>query len=254
MIDPRAVVDPSAEIAEDVTIGPYSIIGPDVRIDSGTWVGPHVVINGPCCIGKDNKIFQFASIGEVPQDLKYNGEPTPAIIGDRNVIREYVTINRGTVQGANKTELGSDNLVMAYCHLAHDCIVGNHTIFSNGAQMAGHVVVEDYAIIGAFTHAHQFVRVGAYAFTGLDTTLDRDVPPFVMAQGNRARPIQINKVGLRRKGFSEEVIGHLHTTFRVMVKSRKAVDEETMQALRTSCDEARQLIEFIENSERGIIR
>lgn len=254
MIDERAVVDPSAQIADDVTIGPFSIIGPDVTIGSGTWVGPHVVINGPTRIGKDNKIFQFASIGEVPQDLKYAGELTPAIIGDRNVIREYVTINRGTVQGANKTELGSDNLVMAYCHLAHDCIVGNHTIFSNGAQLAGHVEVDDYAIIGAFTHAHQFVRVGAYAFTGLDTTLDRDVPPFVMAQGNRARPIQINKVGLRRKGFSEDVITNLHKTFRLMVKSRKAPDAAVIDELRHSCDEARQLIEFIENSERGIIR
>ena len=219
MIHPQAIIDPSAKIADDVSIGPFSVIGADVEIGTGTWVGPHVVINGPTKIGKDNRIFQFASVGEKPQDLKFDDEPTELIVGDRNTIREYATLHRGTPGGGNVTKIGNDNLFMVSSHIAHDCIVGNHVILANATAIAGHVIVEDHAILGGYTTVHQFTRIGAHAFTGFSTAIDRDVLPFFTVAGNRARAVGINKEGLKRRGFSAESIRALQEAFKLLIKS-----------------------------------
>lgn len=255
MIDPRAVIDPSAQLAEDVEVGPYSIIGPDVKIDSGTVVGPHVVIKGPSEIGKNNRFYQFCSIGEDPQDLKYAGEETYLKIGDGNRFREYCTVNRGTVTGQNVTEIGDDNLFMAYVHIAHDCIIGSHAVFSNNASLAGHVTVGDHAILSGFTLVHQFTRIGDHAFTGMGSWLNRDLPPYVIASGNYARAIGINKEGLKRRGYTAETLSALSQAFKALVKGRDR--EEGLVAVRelmASSDAVRQMVEFIETSERGIVR
>ncbi len=255
MIDSRAVVDPAARIGADVTIGPFAVIGPDVEIGAGSWVGPHAVINGPTTIGRDNRIYQFCSIGEAPQDLKYNGEPTRLRIGDRNTFREYCTINRGTITGHGETVIGNDNLIMAYVHVAHDCIVGDRTVFSNGASLAGHVRVGDHAILGGFTLVHQFSVIGAHAFTGMGTALNRDLPPYTIASGNYARAIGINKEGLKRRGFTPEAIRALSQAFKLLVRGRdrnNALLE--VQVLADEFPEVRSFVEFIENSERGVVR
>ena len=255
MIDSRAVVDPAARIGADVTIGPFAVIGPDVEIGAGSWVGPHAVINGPTTIGRDNRIYQFCSIGEAPQDLKYNGEPTRLRIGDRNTFREYCTINRGTITGHGETVIGNDNLIMAYVHVAHDCIVGDRTVFSNGASLAGHVRVGDHAILGGFTLVHQFSVIGAHAFTGMGTALNRDLPPYTIASGNYARAIGINKEGLKRRGFTPEAIRALSRAFKLLVRGRdrnNALVE--VQVLADEFPEVRSFVEFIENSERGVVR
>jgi UDP-N-acetylglucosamine acyltransferase len=256
MIHETAIVDAGALIADGVEIGPYSIIGPGVEIASGTVIGPHVVIMGPCKIGTDNRIFQFSSIGEVPQDKKYNGEPTELIIGDRNVIREYVTLNRGTTGGIGKTVIGNDNLFMAYSHVAHDCIVGSHVIFANAASLAGHVEVGDFAILGGFTLVHQFTQIGSRAFCGLGSIVTQDIPPFSSTAGNRARVIGINKEGLKRSGFSPEVIRALHKSFRELLKSRKSKQEvfEMLQPLCEEFPEVEAFVSFVKNSKRGIAR
>ncbi|CAG0907766.1 unnamed protein product, partial [Cyprideis torosa] len=220
LIDPRAIIDPAAKIGEGVSIGAFSIVGADVVIGDGCEIGPHVVINGPTRMGSENRVFQFASIGEQPQDLKYNGEPTELIIGDRNTFREFVTINRGTVTGYNKTQIGNDGLFMAYVHIAHDSLVGDRVVFSNGASLAGHVIVGDNVILSGFTLVHQFVSVGDHAFTGMGTALNRDLPPFTMAAGNYASAIGINKEGLKRRGFSPETIAALNKAFRLLIKGR----------------------------------
>lgn len=254
MIHVTAIVDESAKLGEGVSIGPYSIIGPDVEIGAGTEIGPHVVINGPARIGEQNKIFQFSSIGEAPQDIKYNGEPTRLIVGDRNVIREYVTFNRGTADGIGETVIGSDNLFMAYCHVAHDCIIGSHTIFANGATLAGHVEVGDYAILGGFTLVHQFTHIGRSSLCGMGSAVSQDIPPFSIASGGRARTISINKVGLKRKGFSTESITALHKSFRELFKS-KSGKKDTYEKLQPLCDqypEVAELVDFTKNSKRGI--
>lgn len=254
MIHETAIVDAGALIADGVEIGPYSIIGPGVEIASGTVIGPHVVIMGPCKIGTDNRIFQFSSIGEVPQDKKYNGEPTELIIGDRNVIREYVTLNRGTTHGIGKTVIGNDNLFMAYSHVAHDCIVGSHVIFANAASLAGHVEVGDFAILGGFTLVHQFTQIGSRAFCGLGSIITQDIPPFSSTAGNRARVIGINKEGLKRSGFSPEVIRALHKSFRELLKSRRSKQEvfEMLQPLCEEFPEVEAFVSFVRNSKRGI--
>ena len=255
MIDSRAVVDPAARIGADVTIGPFAVIGPDVEIGAGSWIGPHAVINGPTTIGRDNRIYQFCSIGEAPQDLKYNGEPTRLRIGDRNTFREYCTINRGTITGHGETVIGNDNLIMAYVHVAHDCIVGDRTVFSNGASLAGHVRVGDHAILGGFTLVHQFSVIGAHAFTGMGTALNRDLPPYTIASGNYARAIGINKEGLKRRGFTPEAIRALSQAFKLLVRGRdrnNALVE--VQVLADEFPEVRSFVEFIENSERGVVR
>lgn len=256
MIHNTAIIDSSAKIADDVRIGPYSVIDADVEIQSGTIIEPHVVIKGPTRIGRDNHIFQFASIGEQPQDLKYDGEVTHLEIGDRNTIREYVTMNRGTEQGGGLTKIGSDNLFMGYVHVAHDCIVGNHIVFANNATLAGHVTVEDHAILGGFTSVHQFTRIGAHCFTGFATALDRDVLPYFIVAGNRARAIGINKEGLKRSGFSKEAIRALQAVFKILVKakgSHKEAVEKANELARNSA-EVQQVLDFLAQSERGWTR
>ena len=254
MIHETAIVEAGALIADGVEIGPYSVIGTGVEIASGTVIGPHVVVMGPCKIGSDNRIYQFSSIGEAPQDKKYSGEPTELIVGDRNVIREYVTLNRGTDDGSGKTVIGSDNLFMAYSHVAHDCIVGNHTIFANAASLSGHVEVGDYVILGGFTSVHQFTQIGSRAFCGLGSVVTQDIPPFSTAAGNRARVIGINKEGLKRDGFSPELIRALHKSFRELLKSRGS-KQEAFVMLQPLCDkfpEVEAFVSFVKNSKRGI--
>ena len=254
MIHPTAIIDPSAQIGKDVSIGAYSIIGAEVSIGDHSWIGPHVVISGPTSIGQHNKIYQFSSLGEAPQDLKYKGEPTRLSVGDHNVIREYVTFNRGTVDGTGETRIGSHNLFMAYCHVAHDCRVGDYTVFANAASLAGHVEVGDYATLGGFTSVHQFSRLGSRCFTGLGSVITQDIPPFSTAAGNRARAVAINKVGLSRKGFSSEVIAALHKSFRLLVKSRKPQQQVLLelQPLIDSYPDVKAFVDFVVNSERGI--
>lgn len=255
-IHPTAIVDPKAEIAEGVEISAYAIIGADVSIDSGTWVGPHTVIEGPTKIGKDNRIYQFASIGADPQDKKYNNEPTEMIIGDRNVIREFCTFNRGTAQDIGKTVLGDDNWIMAYVHLAHDCVVGNNTIFANNATLAGHVEIDDYAILGGFTLIHQFCRIGKYAFTGMGTSIAKDVPPYVMAFGAPGIPRGINKEGLKRNQFEKEAIDRIKDCYRHLYRQDLSL-KDAIQSMRdeyADAPEIAELISFCESSQRGLIR
>jgi UDP-N-acetylglucosamine acyltransferase len=256
VIHATAIIDESARLADDVSVGPYSIIGAEVEIGSNTSIGPHVVINGPTCIGKDNRIFQFSSIGEIPQDKKFGGERSTLDIGDRNIIREFVSLNRGTADGIGKTVIGSDNFFMAYSHVAHDCIVGNHTVFANAASLSGHVAVGDYTILGGFTSVHQFTQIGGKALCGLGSVVVQDIPPFSTAAGNRARTIGINKEGLKRRGFSPELIRALHRSFRILIISGTP-KKEAYEKLQPLCDqypEVEEFVSFIRNSERGIAR
>jgi UDP-N-acetylglucosamine acyltransferase len=256
MIHQTAIIDPTAKIAPDVEIGAYSIIGANVEIESGTWVGPHVVINGPTRIGKNNRIHQFASLGEAPQDLKYKGEPTRLEVGDGNTIREYVTFNRGTAEGGGLTRIGNNNLFMAYVHVAHDCRVGNDIVFANSASLAGHVQVEDFAILGGFTLVHQFTRIGGYCMTSMGSAINRDVPPYLIVSGNYAVPIGLNKIGLKRRGFSDEAIRAITNAFKLLVRSRKPRDEVNaeVQPLVDKYPEVKRFVEFINESKRGIVR
>ena len=256
MIHPQAIIDPTAKIAADVTVGPFTVIGADVEIDSGTNIASHVVINGPTKIGKDNRIFQFASVGEKPQDLKFNDEPTQLIVGDRNTIREYVTLHRGTVDDNSVTKIGSDNLFMVSCHLAHDCLIGDHVILANATALAGHVVVESHAILGGYTTVHQFTRIGAHAFTGCSTAIDRDVLPFFTVAGNRARAIGINKEGLKRRGFSAGTIRALQDAFKLLIKSSSShkVALEKVEQIANKDENVRMMLDFLDSSERGWIR
>ena len=256
MIHPTAVIDPSAQLASNVSVGAYSVIGPDVTIGEGSWIGPHVVIQGPTRIGKDNEIFQFSSVGEAPQDKKYAGEPTELIIGDRNVIRESCTINRGTAQDIGKTVIGDDNWIMAYVHIAHDCIVGNGTIFANNATLAGHVHIHDYAILGGFTLVHQFCHVGAYSFTGMGTALTKDLPPYIMSHGTPAVPRGINKEGLKRNGFDSESQARIKQCYRYLYRLDMPFQQalQEMEGAYSGDDDVQLLLDFCRRSERGIIR
>lgn len=256
MIHPTAIVHEGARLAPDVSVGPYSIIGEHVEIGAGTSIGPHVVINGHTRIGKDNRIFQFSSLGEVPQDKKYQGEETRLEIGDRNVIREFCTFNRGTSQDVGVTRVGDDNWIMAYVHLAHDCQIGNYTIFANNAQLAGHVQVGDYAILGGFTVVHQFCHIGGHSITGMGTILFKDVPPYVTAAGHEAQPHGINAEGLKRRGFSSEALLEIKRAYKTLYKSGLTL-EQAKQALAEqakSCPEIQILTDFLAHSTRGIIR
>ena len=256
MIHAAAVVHPGAQLGPGVSVGPFSVIGEHVAIGEGTRIGPHVVIEGHTRIGRNNRVCQFSSIGGEPQDKKYAGEPTGVEIGDGNTIREYVTINRGTAQDAGTTRLGSDNWIMAYVHLAHDCQVGSHTIFANLAQLAGHVHIGDWVILGGGTLVHQFVHVGAHSFTGMSTYLDRDLPPFVKAAGHMAKPFGINGEGLRRRGFPAATIAALKRAYRTVYRSGLSLQEmlRELAAQGADCAEVRMIAEFIETSPRGIIR
>lgn len=256
MIHPTAIVDPSAVIADDCDIGPYSIVGAHVTIGSGTTLGPHVVVKGPTSIGCNNRIFQFASVGDDPQDLKYSGEVTNLIIGDNNTIREFTTINRGTEGGGGTTCIGSNNLFMAYIHVAHDCQLGDQIVMANGASLAGHVNVGDHAILAGFACVHQFCSVGEHAFVGLNSVANRDVAPYTMAVGNYAEAKGINKNGLRRRNFSEEVIQALHRSYKVLIRQHGERDK-AIAAVAEDAEtyaEVAKLASFVQNSERGVVR
>ena len=256
VIDPRAVIDPAAELDEGVTVGPFSIIGAGVQIGKGTVIGPHVVIHGPCRIGCDNRIFQFASIAEDPQDKKYAGEQTYLEIGDRNRIREFTTIHRGTSQDQSLTLIGSDNLLMAYTHVAHDCRIGNHAIMANAASLGGHVHVGDWAILGGFSIVHQFCHIGAHCFTGMGSVISKDVPPYVTIGGNPAKPHGINSEGLRRRGFGVEQIAVIKRAYKTLYTSGLplAVARQQITEAAAGSDELQVMAEFLAASERSIVR
>ncbi len=256
MIDPRAIVSPDAEIAEGVEIGPFSVIGPGVRIGAGSWIGPHAVVNGPTTLGRDNKVFQFASIGDAPQDRKYAGEPTQLIVGDRNVFREFCSINRGTAGGRRETRIADDCLFMAYSHVAHDCIVGSHCIMSNCTALAGHVELGDWVILSGYAGVHQFCKVGAHAFLANNAAVTRDVPPFVMVAGSPAEPKGINSEGLKRRGFEAAQIANIKSAYRLFYRSKLKLAEaaEQLQALVPAQPEIAPFVDFLAASERSIIR
>jgi len=256
VIHAQAIVDPGARLGANVHVGAFSVIGADVEIGDGTWIGPHVVISGPTRIGRDNKIYQFASLGEAPQHLSYKGEPTRVEIGDRNVFREYCTVNRATVTGGSVTTVGDDNFIMSYCHIAHDCRVGNKTVFANSSSLAGHVHIGDQAVLGGFTMVHQFCRVGAHCMTGVNTVTFKDIPPFLMVGGNTAAPHGLNLRGLKRRGFSEEVIEALKQAYKAVYRSDQLLSEalSELQPLAKKFPEVRHFVEFIAESERGIVR
>jgi UDP-N-acetylglucosamine acyltransferase len=256
MIDSRAVISPQADIAAGVEIGAFTIIGPDVSIGAGTWIGPHAIINGPTRIGGDNKIFQFASIGSAPQDKKYKGEPTRLEIGDRNVFRECVTVNRGTVHDQGVTRIGSDNLLMAYSHVAHDCRLGDQIVMANCATLGGHVEIGDWANLGGLSAVHQHTKVGAHCFIAHNAAVTRDVPPYVMAVGRPAVPHSVNSEGLKRRGFTAAQILNIRRAYRVLYRSGlklKAALEQLDEAA-VSQAEIRPFVDFIRRSSRSIVR
>ncbi len=256
MIHPSAIIDPQAKIGANVSIGAYSIIGADVEIGDNTSIGPHVVIDGPTRIGRDNRISQFASLGAAPQDKKFHGERSRLEIGDRNVIREFVTFNRGTEDGAGLTRIGNDNWLMAYVHIAHDCVVGNHAIFSNAASLAGHVVVDDWVILGGFTLVHQFCQVGAHAFTAMGAIINRDVPPYVTVAGSFAEQKGINSEGLRRRGYSSDRIMAIKRAYRTLYMSGLPLADARTELARAAEDapDVRLMLDFIERSQRSLVR
>jgi UDP-N-acetylglucosamine acyltransferase len=239
-----------------VTVGPFSIIGPHVQIGARTVIGPHVVVNGPTTIGEDNRIFQFASLGDAPQDKKYRGEPTRLVIGDRNVFRESCTINRGTTHDKGVTTIGSDNLFMAFSHVAHDCVIGDNTVFANSVALGGHVEVGDFAILGGLVAVHQFTKIGAHAFLGGGAILSRDVPPYVMVAGNPAVPHGVNAEGLKRRGFSEEQIRHIREAYRIIYRSDLKLSDALarLTTLTAEQPEIRAFVDFIHASTRSLAR
>jgi UDP-N-acetylglucosamine acyltransferase len=255
-IHPTALVERGARLGAGVTVGPYCVIGAGAEVGEGTWLGNHVVLDGRIRIGRNNRIWHFCSLGAPPQDKKYAGEDTAVEIGDNNTIREYVTINRGTAADAGVTRLGNDNWVMAYVHFAHDCQIGNKTIFANACQLAGHVTVGDWAIFGATTLVHQHVHIGAHAFTGMGTYLPQDLPPFVMAAGNMAQPHGINKEGLKRRGFSPETIRGLKNAYRTLYRNGLSLEDakKDLQAQVAGCAPVQEILDFLARSQRGIIR
>ena len=256
MIDPRAIVSAQAEIDADVEIGPYSVIGAGVSIGKGTWVGPHAVINGPTRIGCDNRIFQFASIGDAPQDKKYRGEPTRLEIGDRNVFREFVTVNRGTTHDRGVTRIGNDNLMMSYAHVAHDCQLGDQIVMANCATLGGHVEVGDWVIFGGLSAVHQFTKIGAHCFIGNNAAVTRDVPPYVMAIGQPAVPHSVNSEGLKRRGFTPAQILNIRRAYRTLYRSGLKLAEalERLDEAARDQPEIAPFVSFIRRSSRSIVR
>ncbi len=255
-IHPTAIVHPQAELADDVTVGAYSMIGEHVRIGAGTEVGPHVVIEGHTEIGRNNRIFQFASLGAIPQDMKYKDEPTRLIIGDHNTIREFCTFNLGTVTGIGETRVGDHNWIMAYVHLAHDCVIGSHTIFANNASLAGHVTIGDWVILGGFSLVHQFCMIGNHAMTAFAAGVHKDVPPYVMAAGYRAEPKGLNTEGMRRRGFSPEQIENVRSIYKVLYRQGLGYEEakEKVLSLVGDTPELQVFKDFFAVSTRGIVR
>lgn len=255
-IHPTALVAAGARLAPDVRVGPFTVIGPSVEVDSGTIIASHVVIAGRTRIGTGNRIFQFASVGEIPQDRKYNGEPTATVIGANNVIREYVTIHAGTAQDRGTTTIGDRNLLLAYSHIAHDCVIGNDTTFSNNAQLGGHVVIGDFAVLGGFIGVHQFCRIGAHAMLAAGSIVRQDVPPFVTASGYPARPHGTNSEGLRRRGFSESDVAAIRSAYKMLYREKRSL-EEARKAIAAAAEKApvlSPLAQFLETPGRGIIR
>lgn len=256
LIHPTAIIHSNARLGKNVSVGAYSIIGEHVEIGDDSWIGPHAVINGHTRIGQGNRIFQFSSIGEMPQDKKYAGEPTRLEIGDRNTIREFCTFNCGTAQDAGVTRVGSDNWIMAYVHIAHDCHVGDNTIFANNAQLAGHVHVGDFAILGGFTVVHQFVRIGAHSITAMGSILLQDLPPYITAAGNTAKPYGINSEGLKRRGFSAEAIAALKRAYKQVYRTGATLDEARARIAEEAADQpaVALLADFLAEPGRGIVR
>jgi UDP-N-acetylglucosamine acyltransferase len=259
-IHPSASVDRGAQLADDVEVGAFSLIGPEVSIGAGTRVGPHVVIGGRTRIGCNNRIFAFCSLGEIPQDKKYAGQPTELAIGDGNTVREYCSFNLGTVQGGGVTRVGSDNWIMAYVHLAHDCVIGNHTILANTTQLAGHVTIGDWAVVGGMTGAHQFVRIGAHSMVGGGSSLLQDVPPFVLCRGNPAQPFGVNAEGLQRRGYDERAVSALKRAYRsiyrenlTLAQAREAILEDAKGNAAASAA-LQHLADFLAVPGRGIVR
>jgi len=256
MIDPRAIVSPKARLSAGVQVGPYTVIGDDVEIGEGTWVGPHAVINGPTTIGRDCKGFQFASIGDAPQDKKYKGEPTRLEIGDRNIIREFCTLNRGTAGGHGVTRIGDDNLFMAYAHVAHDCVVGDKCVMANYSVLAGHVEIGDWVILAGYAGVHQFCKVGAHAFLGNNAAVTRDVPPYLLVSGSPAEPKGINSEGLKRRDFTPEQIANIKGAYRVLYRSGLKLAEATekLKELARTQPEVQPFVDFLPRVTRSIVR
>ena len=256
LIDPTAIIDSHAELADDVSVGAFSVIGADVKIGAGTVIGPHVVIKGPTSIGKKNRIYQFTSIGEDPQDKKYAFEVTRLEIGDRNTIREFTSMHRGTQQDSSVTRIGNDNLFMAYTHVAHDCIIGDHVIMANGASLAGHVHLNSHAILGGFTLVHQFTQIGQYSFAAMGSAITQDIPPFIMVGGKPTRPHGINSVGMERNGISAEDIRLIRNAYKIIYKLNLRLEDaiEQMEDLASDSEQLTEMISFLRNVRRGILR
>jgi len=256
VIDDRAIVDERAQIGSNVHVGPFSIIGPEVKIHDRAWIGPHVVINGETTIGRDTKIYQFCSIGDAPQHLGYKGEKTRLNIGERNLIREYCTLNRGTAQGGGVTNIGDDNFFMAYVHIAHDCQIGSRTIFANCASLAGHVSVGNFAILGGFSLVHQFCRLGEHCITAIGTVCLQDIPPFILAAGNRAAPHGVNVKGIKRRDFTEDDISELKRAYKILYRCGLSLQDALEQLRHESWQgqNVAKIVDFVTTSERGIIR
>lgn len=255
-IHPSAIVSPEAEIGEGSTVGAYAVVGPGVRLGPSCTVMAHANLEGPLIAGRENSFFPFVSAGTAPQDLKYGGERTEVVIGDKNTFREFVTVNRGTAGGGGVTRIGSGSLFMAYAHVAHDCRVGDGTIFANAATLAGHVTVEDFAIIGAFSGVHQFCTVGRHAFIGGYSVITQDALPFVKSVGNRANAYGVNAIGLKRKGFSDETVNLLKKAYRILANSNLNTSQalEKIASEISGCEEVDYFVSFIRSSERGVIK
>lgn len=256
LIHPTALIDSDAELAGDVSVGAYSVIGAGVKIASGTVIGSHVVIKGPTSIGKDNRIYQFSSIGEDPQDKKYAAEVTRLEIGDRNTIREFTSLHRGTKQDHSLTHIGSDNLFMAYTHVAHDCVIGDHVIMANGASLAGHVRLNSHAILGGFTLVHQFTQIGQYSFAAMGSAITQDIPPFIMVGGKPTRPHGINSVGMERNGISAEDIRLIRKSYKLIYKMNLRLEDaiEQMEDMAGDSKQVSDMVSFLRNVTRGIMR
>ena len=256
MISDKCVIDPTAKIGKDVTIGPFTVIGADVEIGDGSIIGPNVVINGPTKIGRNNHIFQFSSIGEAPQDKKYAGEPTRLEIGDDNIIREFVTISRGTIQDDSCTSIGNRNLLMAYVHIAHDCRVGSDVVFSNNASLAGHVIVEDKSNLGGFVGVHQFCKIGSFCFCAGGSIITKDVAPFVIVSGHPASLYGLNLVGLKRRGFTDDQMSSLKQAYKILFRQGHTTEEAVamIEQAHGSVAPVKKLLEFVRNSTRGLVR
>ncbi len=256
MIHASAIVDPDAKLGTDVNIGAYSVIGAQVEIGDGTRIGPHVVVEGPTRLGRNNHVYQFASIGADPQDKKFHGEQSQLVIGDDNTIREFVTINRGTADGGGVTRIGDDNWIMAYAHIAHDCQVGNHTIFSNNATLAGHVEIGDYVILSGFSGVHQFCRIGEHAFIGMGCLINGDIPPFIVVADDYGRPRGVNIEGLKRRGFNADRIAAIRRAYRTLYMSGLPLEQALAKLTETADDtvDVQRMLAFIEISQRALMR